>query len=114
MAKEYTTPQTIKDKVTIQFATLFLKKLIEIFKVDSYDEKRLRNLIDIIDIYMHSPSTFGWTKAFYEACDETGLLELKKYCDALEWYQFDIFCDDISKLCIDMVVSAYIKGSEQS
>ena len=74
----------------------------------------LQDMNDVIDkSYTYKPvaqdyeqieGTYRWQEAFEYACDNHTYkhmgIGLKRYCKSLKWYDYDLFCDEITQLMI--------------
>lgn len=91
-AFEYTIPQEIKEKFTKEFIADFLNELVIIF-----DDKP----INYIDETFAFTGTVGWDMAFMIACKKHGSSEVIEYYHDLEWYESDMFDDELISLMLD-------------
>lgn len=78
------------------------------------NDKFLQDMKDAIDkSYTYKPvaqdyeqieGTYTWQEAFHYACDNHTYkhmgIGLKRYCKSLKWYDYDLFCDEITQLMI--------------
>lgn len=92
---DYEIPESITSRIDLRFAEKLLMKLKEKFDGSS-----------ILDTFMFSTSSYGWSDAFNEACTESGREYLLSYEKALTWWQYDIFASDLTAQCINMVIDA--------
>lgn len=98
---EYTMPQEIKEKFTKEFISDFLNELVIIF-----DDKP----INYIDEAFAFTGTVGWDMAFMIACKKHELSEVVEYYHELEWYESDMFDDELVSL---MMECGFIKKWEE-
>lgn len=94
---EYYVPEFVYKQLDLNFCLRFIRELYNVFESN------------IIDVYMYCTDTIGWSKAFDKACEDTGKKDLQKYCDTLEWSESDVFCDVVTKHCINTVVEHFSK-----
>ena len=90
---EYKIPQEIKAEFTKEFMAYFLARLAIIFDLD---ESMLCS-----EYLFNLESTNGWEKSFKCACQKYNLEYVFVYYDQLEWYDSDLFDDELLSLLID-------------
>lgn len=89
---KYKIPQGVKAKFTKEFMEDFLKELIRIFN--------LSEPISYSDSLLYLESTYGWVDAFRCICQKYKLENILTYYDNLEWYDSDLFDDEVGSLMI--------------
>lgn len=90
---EYKIPQEIKAEFTKEFMAYFLAVLAIVFDLD---ESML-----CAEYLFNLESTIGWSKSFKCACKKYNLEHVFVYYDQLEWYDSDLFDDELLSLLID-------------
>ena len=90
---EYEIPKHIKELITLEFLKELRNQLFRIhgYSIDTFAE----------DSILFSPSTGGWCTSFSKACISTNSKELHNYWDSLEWYDSDIFDDELSNMLVE-------------
>lgn len=90
---EYKIPQEIKVEFTKEFMTYFLARLAIVFDLEDsmLDAEHLFNL----------EGTCGWVVEFKNACQKYNLEYIFVYYDQLEWYDSDLFDDELGNLLVD-------------
>ena len=86
----YTIPDEIKTKITNRFMSELLLKLTLVFPV--------QNAEDIVSIV----GAVGWNDAFTAACSECDCGWLADYADSLEWYDWDLFADELTDMALGL------------
>ena len=84
----YTIPDEVKTKISGRFMRELLLQLSLVFP-DLHAE-------DINFI----AGTVGWNDAFTAACSECDCKWLADYADGLEWYDWDIFADELTEMAL--------------
>lgn len=84
----YIIPDEIKDKITNRFMSELLLQLIRVFPA-----QKAKDLVYIV-------GTVGWNEAFTAACSECGCGWLSDYADSLEWYDWDVFAGELTKMAL--------------
>lgn len=90
---EYKIPQEIKEKFTKDFMVDFLINITQVFN--------LNEAISYSDDIVYLESTYGWTDAFKNTCHKYKIEDVLVYYDNLEWYNSDIFDDEIASILIE-------------
>lgn len=108
---EYGLPNDIKDLITNDVLLLFAENL----KRNWCDEISDINNLTAWNFYYHVESTVGWSKCFDEALLQNGddytIDRIMGYQKNLDWYEWDIFCNEITQLMIDRGI--IIEGREE-
>lgn len=90
---EYKIPQEIKEKFTKEFMVDFLINLVQVFNLNepiSYD-----------DDIAYLESSGGWVVAFKNTCREHNIKDVLMYYDGLEWYDADLFDNELGNLLVE-------------
>ncbi|MGL5329953.1 MAG: hypothetical protein ACRDD7_11840 [Peptostreptococcaceae bacterium] len=105
MKDNYKIPSRISRLMTKEFLHIFKSKLDEVFQLEPD--------ATAWSCYYHLESTGGWYDAFNYACDNHPSPHLgvgiKRYYNTLDWYDGDIFDDELAEL---MVKKGVIKKGE--
>lgn len=108
---EYELPNDIKDLITNDILLLFVENL----KRDYYYSISDINNLTAWNFYYHVEYTVGWSKCFDEAllqnADDYAIDRIMKHQKSLDWYDWDIFCNNITQLMIHRGI--IIEGSEE-
>ena len=87
---KYTIPTDILVKLPSNFLDIFADKLIQVFWAE---DKQLK-----LDVFPWITGTVGWYEAFTKACEDLNMTEVLEYYEGLEWYDSDIFDDEICRM----------------
>lgn len=90
---EYKIPQEIKAEFTKEFMAYFLARLAITFDLE---ESMLCS-----EYLFNLEGTYGWSKSFKGACQKYNLEYVFVYYDQLEWYDSDLFDDELGILLVD-------------
>lgn len=90
MEIEYKIPEEIKEKIPDYFYLALGGELVSVFGCGIFSEYE-----DGLCVLDYSTSTNGWDKAFRMTCKKLNLLWLPVYYDGLEWFESDLFDDEI-------------------
>lgn len=102
---EYKIPEEILAKIPDGFWEKFAMELIKIFGSYIFDKEE-----ETGDRYLiYHPSTIGWAKAFMKTCRAFELIDILEYYNKLEWYDSDVFDDEICSLLEKKYESGEIK-----
>ena len=97
MNQNYKIPNRIKNLCTEEFLTLFKQELINKFTYLTEDSTYWSD-------YCYVTSTYGFQEALENACERHPYLHMGKgimnYVETLDWYDYDIFCDDLVMLMV--------------
>lgn len=91
---EYEIPEDIKKLITDEFLKEFRAQLFRInneYSLDTFAEYGIPL----------NTSTSGWAAAFFNICRKTNNMELFDYWNSLEWYDSDIFDDELADMLIE-------------
>jgi hypothetical protein len=83
-------------RFVIKNEELFVKKFMDKYE-EIFGDGNLQEFLE------QDFGTFGWQDAFDYACDCTYDDELKKYCDALDWQEYDGFSCELSKIILSLL-----------
>lgn len=106
MIYDYKIPEDIKKKIPDAFYLALGGECISIFGIPeilSYDE-------DGIFLLNYYGSTTGWDRAIKTTCKKLDMQWLYEYYSSLEWYESDLFDDEI----VDEVESCFTKGDSNA
>ena len=92
---KYKMPKEIKDKLTKEVLSDFPNKFIDVFNLEP------NSTLTYYGDMAYSEGTYGWQKAFDYACEKHGLNDVIEYVDELEWYDYDLFCGEVSDLLLE-------------
>lgn len=90
---KYKMPEKIKGMLTKEMLSDFINEFIDVFKLD----RKPTYYDDIV----YAEGTTGWQVAFNYMCTKHGLIDVHEYCNNLKWYDYDIFCGELSNLMLD-------------
>ena len=97
MNQNYKIPNRIKNLCTKEFLILFKQELINKFKYLTEDSSYWSD-------YCYVTSTYGFQEALENACVKHPYSHMGKgimnYVETLDWYDYDIFCDDLVMLMV--------------
>jgi hypothetical protein len=92
----YKIPQKIKDLITTDFLLDLKNNLIEIFNPSQYGDSE----VTYANFLVYIQGTYGWSKAFEKSCERFNLKNIAEYRKTLEWYDLDLFDDEVCLLMI--------------
>lgn len=99
MEENYTIPQHIKDKFTIDFCKEFVRQLDLVFSDNRWNYEKT-----YWSFYSYHESTIGWHNAFDGTCRKFGVPEIIDYFDSLDWYDGDKFDAEFDEILCDLGV----------
>ena len=87
---EYEMPKNIKEKITPEFCKRLLVELCAVFGSDAEH----REFVESVDV------TCGWNSALKATCQKMGCEDLYAYYDDLEWYDSDLFAEEVTAIIV--------------
>ena len=107
MNENYKCPEWIINKFTKEIMLEFKVKLCDVFS------KSLDGSTELTQFYIDGiSSTYGWSDAFKYICNKFNLQDVLEYQDKLDWYDWDIFVDDINNLLFDFGIVRRVTDEE--
>ena len=100
---EYKIPLEIKQKIPKYFYYAMGEELVSIFGTEVLIPEDVNDEINEYTVYGIDfvTSTSGWYEAFKATCKKLDLQWLLDYHKTLEWYESDLFNDEISQKIIE-------------
>lgn len=93
MIENYKCPEWIISKFTKEIMLEFKDKLCSVFS------KNLNGATELTQFDIDGmSSTCGWSDAFKYVCNKFNLQDVLEYQVKLDWYDWDMFVDDIDNL----------------
>lgn len=92
---DYKIPEDILARFPDEFWKVFTEELNKTFDCDifaSYPENNGDRVLDYIT------GTIGWVNAFKKTCEHFSLIDIWEYYGKLEWYDSDVFDNEICSL----------------
>lgn len=102
---EYNIPKEIKEKIPLMFYQALFGELVSVYGFEFlipheelYNEKDLvKSYIEMVSEFIFaSENTSGYNAAFIQTCRKLSMEWLIDYEKTLEWYDSDIFFNEIS------------------
>lgn len=90
----YEVPEGIKNEFTKEVMAYFLEELIETFPYIGHTPTMLDDIFNM-------EGTGGWYESFKKTCINYGLEDILHYYNGLEWYDSDMFDDQIGDLFLE-------------
>lgn len=102
---EYKIPEEILARFPDDFWKVLASELAQVFGNDIFDKYEDIGTRQVVFL----TSTIGWAKAFMKTCRDFELIDILEYYNKLEWYDSDVFDDEICSLLEKKYESGEIK-----
>ena len=102
MEMTYKIPADIKEKIPDYFYLALGGELVSIFGHDVFQKDE-----DSVCTLDYLTGTAGWVAAFRMTCKKLNMFWLPVYYDGLEWFESDLFDDEVCQGVID----AFLKNN---
>lgn len=96
---DYKIPEDIINAIPETFWKAFAEELTRRFGTDIFgiDPDAGAAVLDFLS------GTKGWYDAFKAACKALEMTDIYEYYDALVWWKFDMFCNEISGMLLERI-----------